>query len=84
MAARYGETFTRTVPDKAYDDPGATMAVHFHALDDVMATFEATGTAGAFPRLMRDLTKRAVEAGLSEKELTALVEMLVEDGDSPV
>jgi 3-hydroxyisobutyrate dehydrogenase-like beta-hydroxyacid dehydrogenase len=81
MAGKYGETFARTVPERAYDDPGATMAVYLHALDDVMATFEVTGTADALPRLMRDLTKRAVEDGLADKELTALVEMLAqEDG----
>lgn len=82
MAGKYGETFARTVPDQAYDDPSATTAVYLHALDDVMATFEATGTADAFPRLMRDLTKQAVETGLADKELTALVEMLTDHGDS--
>ena len=77
MAGNYGKLFARTVPDRNYDDAEATMAVYRAALDDVMATFEATGTSDAFPRLMRDLTKAAVEDGLQDKQLTALVERLL-------
>ncbi|NNK77723.1 MAG: NAD(P)-dependent oxidoreductase [Litoreibacter sp.] len=76
VAEKYAETFANTVPDQSYDNPGAPVSVYLAALDDVMATFEATGTADEFPRLMRDITRRAVDAGLSEKELTALVDML--------
>lgn len=82
MARNYAETFTKTVPDRNYDRPGATAVVYLAALDDVLATFEATNTADGFPRLMRDVTKRAVESGLSDKELTALVEMLAEQQDN--
>jgi 3-hydroxyisobutyrate dehydrogenase-like beta-hydroxyacid dehydrogenase len=76
MAGNYAKTFTDTVPSQAYDNPGATMAAYLAALDDVMATFKATGTTDEFPRLMRDLTEQAVDKGLADKELTALVEML--------
>ena len=82
MARNYAETFTKTVPDRNYDRPGATAVVYLAALDDVLATFEATNTADGFPRLMRDVTKRAVENGLSDKELTVLVEMLAEQQDN--
>ena len=51
-------------------------AVYLAAFDDVMATFEATGTEDDFPRLMRDITKRGIDEGFATKELTALVEML--------
>lgn len=79
MAGNYADLFMRTVPDRDYDNPGATTAVYLAALDDVMATFEATGTTDAFPRLMRDLAKRGVDEGFAKKELTALVEMLADD-----
>lgn len=79
MAGNYADLFMRTVPDRDYDNPGATTDVYLAALDDVMATFEATGTTDAFPRLMRDLAKRGVDEGLAKKELTALVEMLADD-----
>lgn len=85
MAGNYADLFMRTVPDRDYDDPGATTAVYLAALDDVMATFEGTGTTDALPRLMRDLAKRGVDEGYAKKELTSLVEMLAGDtsGQSP-
>lgn len=76
MAGNYADLFMRTVPTQDYDDPGATVAVYLAALDDVMATFEATGTEDDFPRLMRDVTRRGIDEGYATKELTALVEML--------
>jgi 3-hydroxyisobutyrate dehydrogenase-like beta-hydroxyacid dehydrogenase len=79
MAKNYADLFMRTVPKMDYDQPGATVAVYLAALDDVMATFEATKTTDAFPRLMRDLAKRGVAEGYAAKELTALVEMLAKD-----
>ena len=79
MAKNYADLFIRTVPEGKFDDPGATVQVYLNALEDVVSTFAATGTTDAFPRMMRDLTQRAVDAGLGDKELTALVEMLAED-----
>ncbi len=81
MAGNYADLFMRTVPARDYDDPGATVAVYLAALEDVMATFEATGTPDALPRLMRDLTQRGVDEGYVGHELTSLVEMLA--GDTP-
>jgi len=78
MAGNYADLFMRTVPTRTYDDPGATVAVYLAALDDVMATFEATETPDAFPRLMRDLARRGVDEGYAGKELTSLVEMLTD------
>jgi 3-hydroxyisobutyrate dehydrogenase-like beta-hydroxyacid dehydrogenase len=81
MAGNYADLFMRTVPTRDYDDPGATVAVYLAALEDVMATFEATGTPDALPRLMRDLAQRGVDEGYVGHELTSLVEMLA--GDTP-
>jgi 3-hydroxyisobutyrate dehydrogenase-like beta-hydroxyacid dehydrogenase len=81
MAGNYADLFMRTVPTRDYDDPGATVAVYLAALEDVMATFEETGTPDALPRLMRDLTQRGVDEGYVGHELTSLVEMLA--GDTP-
>jgi 3-hydroxyisobutyrate dehydrogenase-like beta-hydroxyacid dehydrogenase len=76
VASNYADLFTRTVPTQDYSDPGATVAVYLAAHDDVLATFEATGTEDDFPRLMRDVTKRGIDEGYATKELTVLVEML--------
>jgi 3-hydroxyisobutyrate dehydrogenase-like beta-hydroxyacid dehydrogenase len=79
MAGSYADLFMRTVPTRDYDDPGATVAVYLAALQDVMATFEGTGTTDALPRLMRDLAQRGVDEGYAGQELTSLVEMLADD-----
>ncbi|MDU8912596.1 NAD(P)-dependent oxidoreductase [Aestuariicoccus sp. MJ-SS9] len=79
VAGNYGKLFARTVPGRDYDNAEATMEVYLRALDDVMATFKATGTSDAFPRLMRDLTQKALDGGEAGRQLTALVEMLAED-----
>ena len=76
VAQKYAEVFMETVPDGNYDGANATVAVYRDALDDVMETFEATATADALPRLMRDLTQRAMDEGLQDKQLTALVELV--------
>jgi len=81
MAGNYADLFMRTVPTRDFDDPGATVAVYLAALEDVMATFEGTGTPDALPRLMRDLAQRGVDEGYAGQELTSLVEMLA--GDVP-
>ena len=78
MAGNYADLFMRTVPTRNYEDPGATVSVYLAALDDVMATFEATETTDAFPRLMRDLAQRGVDEGYADQELTSLVEILAD------
>jgi len=78
VAGSYVDTFRRTVPSQSYDGSEATMAVYLAALNDVLATFKSTGTADDLLRLLRDLTERGVESGLSGKDLTALVELLSE------
>ena len=67
------------VPSGEYDAPGATITVYLNALEDALATFEATKTNDAFPRLMRDPAQRGVDEGYAGKELTSLVEMLAGD-----
>ena len=83
MVRGYADLFTRTVPTRDYDDPGATVAVYQAGLSDVLAIFEATGTPDALPRLMRDLAQRGVDEGHAGQELTSLVEMLTDDLSSP-
>ena len=79
MVRGYADLFARTVPTGEYGDPGATVAVYQDGLSNVLATFEATGTPDALPRLMRDLARRGVDEGHAGQELTSLVEMLVDD-----
>lgn len=70
----YHALFARTVPDGRYDAPEASLAVYARAQEDALNTVEALGAPDALIRLIHDRTRDAVEAGYSEKELTALVE----------
>lgn len=79
MAGNYGNLFARTVVPQDYDNAEASMTVYKLALEDVLSTFEETGTRDDFVRLMRDLTADAESRGLENKQLTALVEELARD-----
>lgn len=72
----YYQYFADTVPRGNFDNPPATMATYAAALDDVLSTFKATGAAAELPQLFSDLAHRGVDAGLEDKALTALVELL--------
>ena len=72
----YYQYFAETVPGGKFDDPPASMATYADALDDALSTFEATGAAAELPKLFSDLAHRGVDAGLQDKALTALVELL--------
>lgn len=76
MAGNYGKLFEATVLPRDYANAEATMSVYRRALDDVLSTFTETGTRDDFVRLMRDMTADAEANGLSEHQLTALVEEL--------
>ena len=52
------------------------MTTYAAALDDVLSTFKATGAPSELPQLFSDLAHEGIDAGLSEKALTALVELL--------
>jgi hypothetical protein len=45
-------------------------------LDDALGTFKATGAPSELPQLFSDLAHQGVDVGLSDKALTALVELL--------
>lgn len=72
----YHQYFADTVPEGKFDNPPATMATYAAALDDALSTFKATGAPSELPQLFSDLAHKGVDAGLSDKALTALVELL--------
>lgn len=75
----YHEYFSNTVPGGNFDNPPASMEIYAAALDDALSTFRAVGAAAELPQLFSDLAHRGVDAGLSDKALTALVELLGRD-----
>ena len=54
----------------------ATMTDYAAALDEALSTFKATGVASELPQLFSDFAHQGVDAGLSDKALTALVDLL--------
>jgi 3-hydroxyisobutyrate dehydrogenase-like beta-hydroxyacid dehydrogenase len=72
----YHRYFADTVPEGKFDNPPATMTTYAAALDDALSTFKATGAPSELPQLFSDLAHEGVDAGLSDKALTALVELL--------
>ncbi len=76
MMQPYYEYFSSTVPNAAYDDPPATMQTYAAALEDVLASFETLGARDDLPRLFVEMSHKGMEAGLSDKALTAVVDIL--------
>lgn len=74
----YYRVFSETVPEGTYDDPEASMATYAAALDDALRTFQATGAPEALPRLMYDQVRAAMENGLHNKQMTALVDYFLD------
>lgn len=72
----YHQYFADTVPEGKYDNPPATMTTYAAALDDALSTFKTTGAPSELPQLFSDLAHKGVDAGLNDKALTALVELL--------
>ena len=57
------------------------MKTYAFALEDVLATFEALGARDELPRLFVDMANKGIEAGLEDKALTALIDVLAaQDG----
>ena len=75
----YHKYFADTVPSGQYENPPATMKTYAAALDDVLSTFTEVGAPAELPQLFSDLARKGMDAGLDEKALTALVELLGKD-----
>ncbi|MFQ5621899.1 MAG: hypothetical protein ACE5FS_00750, partial [Paracoccaceae bacterium] len=75
----YHRYFADTAPVGKFDNPPATMTTYAAALDDALATFRNVGAPAELPQLFSDLAHKGIQAGLEEKALTALVELLSKD-----
>lgn len=75
----YHQYFADTAPGGNFDNPPATMTTYALALDDVLKTFDEVGAMNDLPKLFSDLAHQGVDAGLQDKALTALVELLNND-----
>ncbi|MFC1680629.1 NAD(P)-dependent oxidoreductase [Pseudomonadota bacterium] len=76
MLPSYHRYFADTVPGSNFDNPPATMTTYAAALDDALSTFKTVGAPSELPQLFSDLAHKGLDAGLSDKALTALVDLL--------
>lgn len=72
----YHQYFADTAPGGNFDNPPATMTTYAAALDDALKTFDEVGARNELPKLFADLAHQGVDAGLQDKALTALVELM--------
>ena len=75
----YYQHFADTAPSGYFDNPPASMDTYVAALDDALSTFKAVDAPAELPQLFSDLAHRGTDAGLNDKALTALVELLSKD-----
>ena len=52
------------------------MRTYAAALEDVLASFEALGARDELPRLFVDMAQKGMDAGLEDKALTAVIDVL--------
>ena len=72
----YHKYFADSVPSGNFDNPPASMTTYAAALDDALSTFKENGAPAELPQLFSDLAHQGIDAGLDDKALTALVELL--------
>ena len=72
----YYDVFAASVPSGNFADPPASMGTYFAAFQDVLNTCRDLGTPDELPRLLHDLAKRGIDAGLADQQITALTKVL--------
>ena len=68
----YYDLFARTVPEEDFENPEASIKVYALAQEDALKTFRTLDAPDEFISLMHERTRAAWDAGLGEKQLTAL------------
>lgn len=76
MMKPYYDYFAATAPEAHYDNPPATMRTYTADLEDVLASFEALGARDELPRLFVEMARKGMEAGLEDKALTAVIDVM--------
>lgn len=72
----YYDLFAATVPDGDFANPPASLGVYHAAFKDVLNTCHALGAPDELPGLLHDLLQRGVDAGLADRQITSLVNIV--------
>ncbi|MDX1402193.1 MAG: NAD(P)-binding domain-containing protein [Kiloniellales bacterium] len=72
----YYDVFAASVPKGDFSNPPASMGTYYAAFQDTLNTCRDLGTPEELPRLLHDLVKRGIDAGLADQQITALTRIL--------
>ena len=72
----YYEVFASSVPNDDYSNPQASIDTYAAAFSDTLESFEDNGVNDELPRLMSKLVNLGAEAGLGDKQITSLINLL--------
>ncbi len=72
----YYDVFAASVPSGDYSNPPASLGTYYAAFQDTLNTCRDLGTPDELPRLLHDLVKRGIDAGLEDEQITALTKIL--------
>jgi 3-hydroxyisobutyrate dehydrogenase-like beta-hydroxyacid dehydrogenase len=72
----YYDLFAATVPSGNFANPPASLGTYHAAFQDVLNTCRELGTPDELPRLLHDLLKRGIDAGLADQQITSLTKVM--------
>ena len=73
----YYEVFSSSVPTDDYSNPQASIDTYVAAFSDTLESFKENGVNDELPRLMSKLVKQGADAGLGDKQITSLINLLI-------
>ena len=76
----YYKVFADSVPSQNFDNPPASMGTYHAAFQDTLATCAGLDAPNELPQLLNQLIEQGIDAGLSDKQITALTKVLGRNG----
>ena len=76
----YYDVFAASVPSGDFSNPPASLGTYYAAFQDTLNTCRDLGTPEDLPRLLHDLVKRGIDAGLADEQITALTKVVKRPG----
>ena len=74
----YYEVFASSVPNDDYSNPQASIDTYVAAFSDTLESFTDNGANDELPRLMSNLVNLGADAGMGDKQITSLINLLNE------
>lgn len=74
----YYEVFASSVPNDDYSNPQASIDTYVAAFSDTLESFKENGANDELPRLMSNLVNLGADAGMGDKQITSLINLLNE------